>query len=205
MTWLQTQELFPKNVFRKPEEESETSETGELVAQLMNSIAATDAALADLKADAAEIREKPDDPQDSILEDYLAACGSSGVKPDDRLVKSYQELELDRLKEALLNQETEALIQRAKKLVGKKSDSSDVEYFKSEADRIIFFLLELDGEARAKALGITKAHFRSKITASGWRDGLVKIIHPDICNHPNANKALATLNGLYGQMKRTAK
>jgi hypothetical protein len=98
MTWLQTQKLFPKNVW-KPEEESETSE---LVAGLMDSIAETDAALADLKADAAEIREK-----------Y-----------EGRLAIRYQEL--DRLieKEALLNQETEAVIARARKLIGKSRPTS---------------------------------------------------------------------------------
>ena len=121
MTWLQTRQLFTRQIW-EPEKESETSE---LATGLMEAMSQTDAALEDLKADAAEIGEKYEEPQkDSILEDYLATCESAGVKPADRLVKSYQEL--DRLieKEVLLNKETEAVIGRARKLIGKSRTTS---------------------------------------------------------------------------------
>jgi hypothetical protein len=63
----------------------------------------------------------------------------------------------------------------------------------------------MDGEKRCKALGRTKAHTRDKQVALDWRNAISKVNHPDICSHPKADKALAALNGLCGQMKRTAK
>lgn len=75
-----------------------------------------------------------------------------------------------------------------------------MEYFKSEADRIIFCLLELDGETRQKKLNITKFLFFQKEAATIWRDNLIKVIDPTFCDHPKASCALEELNSIYYQM-----
>lgn len=73
-------------------------------------------------------------------------------------------------------------------------------YFKSEADRIIYALLKLDGEQRLKELGVDRSHTKDLQKAKKWRNDLAKIIHPDICNHPEAAEASGKLTKLYEQM-----
>ncbi|MBE9235558.1 hypothetical protein IQ227_05770 [Anabaena aphanizomenioides LEGE 00250] len=63
-------------------------------------------------------------------------------------------------------------------------------YFKSEASRIIYALVELDQKYRLKELRVNQSHYQDADKARQWRNELAKIIHPDICKHPKA--ALAT-------------
>jgi hypothetical protein len=77
---------------------------------------------------------------------------------------------------------------------------STSEYFTSEESRLIYALLYLDAELRAKELGIQKLHFRDKEVAKTWRNEISKKIHPDMCPHPNAADAIAKLNELYERM-----
>lgn len=73
-------------------------------------------------------------------------------------------------------------------------------YFKSEAEKYIFFLLELDGEVRQRKLKINKMHYLNPQTAEKWRNTIAKIIHPDSCKHIKAEQAMAELNKLYQEM-----
>lgn len=52
-------------------------------------------------------------------------------------------------------------------------------YFKSEKDKIVFLLLEVDGERRNKLLGITDDMYEDKKLATKWYRRLSLIVHPD--------------------------
>ena len=80
------------------------------------------------------------------------------------------------------------------------STVNDRGYFTTQASEYIFYLTELDGEARMNKLGITATHFSSKRKAKTWRDHISKVIHPDVCKHVHASDAMAQLNDLYNQM-----
>lgn len=73
-------------------------------------------------------------------------------------------------------------------------------YFKGETERYIFFLLELDGEQRLEKLGVNRVHYSNKEIADKWRNGIAKIIHPDVCSHIKAEEAMAELNEMYREM-----
>lgn len=75
-------------------------------------------------------------------------------------------------------------------------------YFKSEADRIIYALLRLDGEQRLRELGVNKSHTRDLEKAKSWRNKLAKLIHPDVCKHPESVEASTELTNLYEQMTK---
>lgn len=82
----------------------------------------------------------------------------------------------------------------------RKEDEKKENYFISKAAEYIFYLLELDGEARLEKLGITKMHFVSKDKAKNWRNNIAKIIHPDKCNHKMAREATAKLSKIYMEL-----
>lgn len=82
----------------------------------------------------------------------------------------------------------------------KKEDNNDDKYFSSISNRYIFALMELDGKARAKLLGITKEHYSNLQLAKGWKRSIAKQIHPDICNHSDAQSAMSKLNSIYEGM-----
>ena len=73
-------------------------------------------------------------------------------------------------------------------------------YFVSETSKIIFYLLELDGEIRLEKLGINRLHYLNKEKADKWKRNLVKKLHPDVCNHPKADKAIIEVNSLHKEM-----
>ena len=73
-------------------------------------------------------------------------------------------------------------------------------YFKSEAEKYIYFLLELDGEVQQRKLKINKMHYLNPQVAEKWRNTIAKIIHPDSCKHIKAEQAMAELNKLYQEM-----
>lgn len=82
-----------------------------------------------------------------------------------------------------------------------KNISNDL-YFKGNAEKYIFFLIELDGKERLDKLGISRLHYSKKEVASKWRNNIAKVIHPDVCHHPNAERAMSELNDMYKEMIR---
>lgn len=70
---------------------------------------------------------------------------------------------------------------------------SESGYFTTKASEYIFYLTELDGEARMNKLGITATHFSSKRKAKTWRDHISNVIHPDVCKHVHASDARLNL------------
>ncbi len=73
-------------------------------------------------------------------------------------------------------------------------------YFVSESARLIFALVELDGECRQKVLGLTHAHYRDAEMAKQWRNRIAMQIHPDVSHHPKANDAANELAMMYKEM-----
>lgn len=73
-------------------------------------------------------------------------------------------------------------------------------YFISLKHRYIFALTELDGENRQRILGITNELYNNKDKAKIWRNNIMKLIHPDVCNIEDSEKAMAKLNELYSRM-----
>ena len=82
----------------------------------------------------------------------------------------------------------------------KSSQQKDELYFNSQISKLIFYLLELDGEIRLEKLGVNKLHYLNKEKADKWKRNLVKKLHPDVCNHPKADKAIIEVNSLYKEM-----
>ena len=76
----------------------------------------------------------------------------------------------------------------------------DDPFFKSKAARLIFFLTQADGEMRMKELEVNRKHFADKDYAKAWMTNLLKIVHPDNCNHPLAAEAAAEVNRIYKDM-----
>lgn len=102
-------------------------------------------------------------------------------------------------------QELKDFITKANGTISQKDDESEAEsttslYFQSDAAQVIYALLELDGEQRLKELGIDKSCAKDLEKAKSWRNNLAKIIHPDVCKHPNASEASIKLTKLYKQM-----
>ena len=79
-------------------------------------------------------------------------------------------------------------------------NNSNSDYFKSEADRYIFCLLELSGEERMKKLKIYKSLYINKEAAKEWYTNIVKSIHPDVCKCQRATEAMAELTSIYKKM-----
>jgi len=75
-----------------------------------------------------------------------------------------------------------------------------MKYFKTDADKYIFALLELDGPSRTKVLGITKKMYSSKELADKWYMNILENIHDRSSSDGEAQKALVKLNTLYGEM-----
>lgn len=80
------------------------------------------------------------------------------------------------------------------------ADAADGAYFISEQARVIHALLELDGENRIRALGITDREYRDKDAAKRWYKSLAQRIHPDTCQHPLAGEASAKLRSIYEEV-----
>jgi L-rhamnose mutarotase len=75
-------------------------------------------------------------------------------------------------------------------------------YFKSEESKYIFALVETDGKVREKMLNISLSLYEDKEAAKKWRSQIAKIVHPDTCTLPNAEKAMVKLNELYEGMTK---
>lgn len=77
-------------------------------------------------------------------------------------------------------------------------------YFKSETERYIYTLVELDGASRMKGLGITgPSILYNKKKLKKWRDSIALKLHPDICKHPFSELAAKALNELYEELGGT--
>ena len=63
--------------------------------------------------------------------------------------------------------------------VNDEENQSEDEYFKSDRDRIVFLLLEVDGERRNALLGITDEMYENKKLAKKWYKKTALIVHPD--------------------------
>ena len=75
-------------------------------------------------------------------------------------------------------------------------------YFKDEASKYIFFLVELEGRPQLEFLGINLGHYSNKNIAERWYKEIVSIINPDKCSHPKATEAMQALEKLYKWMKK---
>ncbi len=73
-------------------------------------------------------------------------------------------------------------------------------YFISESARLIFALVELDGECRQRLLGLTHAHYRDADLARQWRNRIAMQIHPDVCRHAKAQDAANELAIMFQEM-----
>jgi hypothetical protein len=112
--------------------------------------------------------------------------------------RSWQELleAMQRL-QSLVNDSSIQLTQENQAAV--RSDEYSL-YFNSEESRLIYALIELDGEQRLKELGVNKSYYRDVNKAKKWRNELAKIIHPDVCKHPKAALAINKLTELFENM-----
>ncbi len=73
-------------------------------------------------------------------------------------------------------------------------------YFVSETARLIYALVELDGENQQRALGLTPTHYRDAAKAKEWYRGIAKIVHPDHSHHSKAEDAMGELDRIYRRM-----
>lgn len=81
-----------------------------------------------------------------------------------------------------------------------KTSTDDTAYFKSENDRILFLLLEVDGKRRNQLLGITSEMYENEDAAKKWYKSLSNKVHPDKNNDPRAAEAFNKLKQLYNKV-----
>ena len=81
-----------------------------------------------------------------------------------------------------------------------QSSENNLNYFKSQADKYIFCLLELDGEERMKQLKIYKSLYVNKNAAREWYMNIARNIHPDVCKTEKSAEAMAELTSIYNKM-----
>lgn len=78
-------------------------------------------------------------------------------------------------------------------------------YFISPQAELIYSLVNLQGEAQQKALGITVDLYKTNSKAKTWWRNLTRIVHPDKCKHSGAEFAAAELNRLYEEMMKNGR
>ena len=78
--------------------------------------------------------------------------------------------------------------------------SYEIDYFKTEEDKMIFYIIEMDGKKRSANLGVTRKCFTDKDEARKWKNNMLKKIHPDKTNNKYATDAAAEVNQLYKEM-----
>lgn len=74
------------------------------------------------------------------------------------------------------------------------------DYFKSDAHKYIFYLLELEGKERISKLKINKSHYKNKDIARLWYRDIVKKITPDKVKGKYVAEAMIELNSIYNKM-----
>lgn len=100
----------------------------------------------------------------------------------------------------LLNQ---IIIKSPENYAIKNSDVNETyksKFFISKEAEYIYYLVKLDGEEQVEKLKIKEMYFKNQEAARRWRNDIVKYIHPDKCNHPDAEKAIEKLTNLYEKM-----
>ncbi|HBC3928311.1 TPA: DnaJ domain-containing protein [Vibrio parahaemolyticus] len=81
-----------------------------------------------------------------------------------------------------------------------RTSTDDMAYFKSENDRILFLLLEVDGKRRNQLLGITSEMYEDEDAAKKWYKSLSNKVHPDKNDDPRAAEAFDKLKQLYNKV-----
>lgn len=71
-------------------------------------------------------------------------------------------------------------------------------YFSSRAARYCFALCELDGQNRARILGVSRRVFRDPSYAKAWRSKIARTIKTS--GHPMSEKALRQLDKIYDEI-----
>ena len=93
-------------------------------------------------------------------------------------------------------------IRKVTNLIKIESFSKEDLFFKGNTEKLIFYLVELDGKTRLDKLGITLLHYTNKKIAKKWKNSVSKQIHPDVCNNPLASDAMNELINIYEEMVR---
>ncbi|WP_052380030.1 MULTISPECIES: DnaJ domain-containing protein [unclassified Pseudoalteromonas] len=79
--------------------------------------------------------------------------------------------------------------------------NDEIDYFKSDRDRILFLLLEVDGKLRNQQLGITSEMYENPEVAKKWYKSLSNKVHPDKNpNEPKSAEAFDRLKDLYNKI-----
>jgi len=89
--------------------------------------------------------------------------------------------------------------------INNQSNQENGPYFRSEAAKLIYYLVELSGETQQQKLGIDKSLYRRKEKAKEWRNKISMLIVSDKCSHLFATQANKQLNYLYARMIKYAK
>lgn len=77
--------------------------------------------------------------------------------------------------------------------------------FVSEEAKLIFALTQMEGEEKARILGIDKEMYSSLSKSKEWHRRLTSRLHSDRLKHPLADEAVAELNNIYSRMKTYGK
>ncbi|MGL5647092.1 MAG: hypothetical protein ACRDDY_04520 [Clostridium sp.] len=117
-----------------------------------------------------------------------------GAKNTKKLVASgWKELnsKINKIKNVYKNfEKIEVKEEVSKKEKEKIVVENEIEYFKSEADELIFYILELSGKKRNEKLKIEESFYKNKKEGKKWRNSILKKIHPDICKNRKTNEAI---------------
>ena len=92
------------------------------------------------------------------------------------------------------------LVNEENSIVSDNEEFSKESYFKSDAHKYIFYLLELQGEIRMEKLKIYKSHYINNEVAKSWYKNIAKKIHPDVCKDERAAEAMAELTSIFNNM-----
>lgn len=92
------------------------------------------------------------------------------------------------------------LVNEKNSKISKDGQAINDSYFKSDAYKYIFYLLELQGEARMEKLKIYKSHYINNDVAKGWYKNIAMKVHPDVCKDERASEAMAELTSIFNNM-----
>lgn len=84
-------------------------------------------------------------------------------------------------------------------------NKNPAQLFVSEEAKLIFALTQMEGEERARILGIDREMYSSLSKSKEWYRRLTSRLHSDRLKHPLADEAVAELNNIYSRMKKYGK